>query len=73
MPEFDAIIVGPYLFGFTVEVARAFPEKTLLLPFFHDEPPAHGVEGAVGDPPPGRDLRVGTLDRRLHHDYRRAA
>ncbi len=36
--EFDAIIVGPYLFGLTHDVATAFPEKTLLLPCFHDEP-----------------------------------
>lgn len=36
--EFSAIIVGPYLFGITADVARAFPEKTLLLPCFHDEP-----------------------------------
>jgi glycosyltransferase involved in cell wall biosynthesis len=35
---FDAIIVGPYLFGLTCDVARAFPNKTLLLPCFHDEP-----------------------------------
>jgi glycosyltransferase involved in cell wall biosynthesis len=36
--QFDAIIVGPYLFRLTWEVARAFPEQTLLLPCFHDEP-----------------------------------
>jgi glycosyltransferase involved in cell wall biosynthesis len=36
--EFDAIIVGPYLFGLTHDVARAFPERTLLMPCFHDEP-----------------------------------
>jgi glycosyltransferase involved in cell wall biosynthesis len=34
----DAIIVGPYLFGLTYDVANAFPERTLLLPCFHDEP-----------------------------------
>jgi glycosyltransferase involved in cell wall biosynthesis len=34
----DAVIVGPYLFGLTWDVARAFPNKTLLLPCFHDEP-----------------------------------
>jgi glycosyltransferase involved in cell wall biosynthesis len=36
--EFDAVITGPYLFGLTYDVARAFPEKTLLVPCFHDEP-----------------------------------
>ncbi|MCI0684315.1 MAG: glycosyltransferase [Gemmataceae bacterium] len=36
--EFDAIITGPYLFGLTHDVACAFPERTLLLPCFHDEP-----------------------------------
>jgi glycosyltransferase involved in cell wall biosynthesis len=36
--EFDAIVVGPYLFGLTFVVADAFPEKTLLVPCFHDEP-----------------------------------
>lgn len=40
LDEFDAIIVGPYLLGLSVEVARAFPEQTLLLPCFHDEPAA---------------------------------
>jgi glycosyltransferase involved in cell wall biosynthesis len=33
-----AIITGPYLFGITCDVARAFPDRTLLLPCFHDEP-----------------------------------
>jgi glycosyltransferase involved in cell wall biosynthesis len=36
--EFDAVVVGPYLFGLTLDVARALPDKTLLLPCFHDEP-----------------------------------
>jgi glycosyltransferase involved in cell wall biosynthesis len=35
---FDAVIVGPYLFGLTHEVARAFTGRTLVLPCFHDEP-----------------------------------
>jgi glycosyltransferase involved in cell wall biosynthesis len=38
LDQFDAILVGPYLFGLTFAVARAFPEKTLLVPCFHDEP-----------------------------------
>jgi glycosyltransferase involved in cell wall biosynthesis len=36
--EFDAIIIGPYLFGLTFDVAEAFPEQTVLVPCFHDEP-----------------------------------
>lgn len=36
--EFDAILAGPYLFGLTHDVARALPDKTLLVPCFHDEP-----------------------------------
>jgi O-antigen biosynthesis protein len=35
--EFDAIVVGPYLFGLTYDVAQALPAKTLLVPCFHDE------------------------------------
>ncbi len=35
---FDAILTGPYLYGLTADVASTFPEKTLLLPCFHDEP-----------------------------------
>ncbi len=38
LDEFEAIIVGPYLFGLTHDVAQAFPEKTLLLGCFHQEP-----------------------------------
>jgi len=37
---FDAVIVGPYLFGLTHDVAQRFPDKTVLLPCFHDEPAA---------------------------------
>jgi glycosyltransferase involved in cell wall biosynthesis len=33
----DAIVVGPYLFGLTCDIARAFPEKALVVPCFHDE------------------------------------
>src|SRR5262249_5939466 len=36
--DFDAVVVGPYLFGLTHQVAQAFAGKTLLLPCFHDEP-----------------------------------
>ncbi|MBY0527321.1 MAG: glycosyltransferase family 4 protein [Gemmataceae bacterium] len=38
--SFDAVIVGPYLLGFTADVARRFAAKVLLLPCFHDEPAA---------------------------------
>ena len=40
MPTFDAVVVGPYLFGLTHDVAQRFPDKTVLLPCFHDEPAA---------------------------------
>ena len=36
--EFDAIIVGPYLHGLTLDVAKEFPDKTIVVPCFHDEP-----------------------------------
>lgn len=35
---FDSIFVGPYLLGLTYDVAREFPDRTVLLPCFHDEP-----------------------------------
>ena len=38
--SFDAVLVGPYLFGLTFDVARRFADKVLLLPCFHDEPAA---------------------------------
>src|SRR5262249_33668044 len=52
--EFDAIVVGPYLFGLTHDVAVAFPEKTVVVPCFHDEPLArlalwqHAYERVAG-------------------------
>jgi glycosyltransferase involved in cell wall biosynthesis len=36
--NFDAIFVGPYLLGLTFDVARAFSDRTIVLPCFHDEP-----------------------------------
>jgi glycosyltransferase involved in cell wall biosynthesis len=36
--EFDAIIVGPYLHGLTLDVAKEFSKKTMVVPCFHDEP-----------------------------------
>ena len=35
--EFDAVVVGPYLLGLTHAIASAFPDRTVLLPCFHDE------------------------------------
>lgn len=35
--DFDVIITGPYLFGLTADIAREFPERTLVVPCFHDE------------------------------------
>ncbi len=53
--EFDAIIVGPYLFGLTADIAREFPDQTLLVPCFHEEtlarltiwPRLYGSVGAI--------------------------
>ncbi len=39
--EFDAIIVGPYLFGLTWQVAGRLGPRVLGLPCFHDEPPVY--------------------------------
>lgn len=39
--DFDAFIAAPYLHGLTFRVAQTFPETTVLLPCFHDEPSAH--------------------------------
>jgi glycosyltransferase involved in cell wall biosynthesis len=38
--DFDAVITGPYLSGVAGDIASEFPEKTLLVPCFHDEPTA---------------------------------
>lgn len=35
--DFDAILVGPYLFGITFQTAKIFPAKTWLIPCLHDE------------------------------------
>lgn len=39
--DFDAIITGPYFFGLSADKARRFPDRTLVVPCFHDEPRAH--------------------------------
>ncbi len=68
--EFDAIIVGPYLFGLTHDVAQAFPERTLLVPCLHDEPlarlaawpDAYGrVGGILLHSPEEKELMLGRL------------
>jgi O-antigen biosynthesis protein len=68
--EFAAIVAGPYLFGLTCDVARAFPERTLLLPCFHDEPIARmkvwpkiygGVGGMLLHSPEEKELTLGRL------------
>lgn len=41
LADFAAILVGPYLFRLTWQIASAFPAKTLLVPCFHDEPYAY--------------------------------
>ncbi|MCW8131532.1 MAG: glycosyltransferase family 4 protein [Planctomycetota bacterium] len=33
----DLILVGPYLHAFTVEIARALPERCVVMPCIHDE------------------------------------
>jgi glycosyltransferase involved in cell wall biosynthesis len=38
LPTLDALIVGPYLHGLSLDVAQAFPDQTLLLACLHDEP-----------------------------------
>jgi glycosyltransferase involved in cell wall biosynthesis len=36
--EFDAILVGPYLYGLSHDVCQSFPDKAVLVACFHDEP-----------------------------------
>lgn len=38
---YDAIVMGPYLFGLIFEAGRICPEKTVLVPCLHDEPFAY--------------------------------
>lgn len=37
----EAIVVGPYLFGLTYDVAKQYQNKVILVPCFHDEPLAY--------------------------------
>lgn len=38
---FDLILFAPYLFGTSFWGAQACPERSVLIPCLHDEPPAH--------------------------------
>ena len=64
-PGFDAVMAGPYLFGITVQVARALPERVWLIPCLHDEAFARleiiadmfrSVRGHLFNAPPERSL-----------------
>jgi glycosyltransferase involved in cell wall biosynthesis len=70
--EFDALIMGPYLFGLVYHAALIHPEKTFLIPCLHDESFAYlalmrrlfnSVRGCLFNTPPEADLA-----RRLY-DY----
>jgi glycosyltransferase involved in cell wall biosynthesis len=39
--EYDAILTGPYAKGLAHDAAVHFPDKTVLVPCYHDEPLAH--------------------------------
>lgn len=47
LPDLDAVLVGPYLFGLTLQVSGAFAGKTWLIPCLHDEPYAR--VGLIGE------------------------
>lgn len=63
--RYDALIVGPYLFGLCFHAAQLLPEKTWLLPCLHDEPFAkldimhelfHAVHHILFNAAPEQDL-----------------
>lgn len=63
--DYDAIIMGPYLFGLIYFAAQVHPEKTFLVPCLHDEPFAwlpcmkrlfESVAGLLFNSEPERDL-----------------
>lgn len=67
LPQLDAILAGPYLFGLTLQVAEAFPEKTWLIPCLHDEPYARvgviadrfrAVQGCLFNSEPEKELAM---------------
>ena len=72
---YDRVLAGPYLFGLTVEVARAVPDRLLLVPCLHDEPFAYTapiremfatVRGCLFNSGPEQELaeRLYALERR---------
>lgn len=69
--EYDAVVVGPYLFGITHAVAEAVPERTYLVPCLHDESYAqlnlmremfHRVRGLLFNAEPERQLAIRLYD-----------
>jgi len=76
--RYDAILIGPYLFGLTYHAAAIHPGKTLLVPCLHDEAFAalkrigdmfQSVRGCLFNSTPERDLarRLYNLDdARMH-------
>ncbi len=63
--EYDAIVMGPYLFGLVYFAAQVHPARTLLVPCLHDEAFArleafrdlfHRVRGFLFNTEPERDL-----------------
>ncbi|MBR1609465.1 MAG: glycosyltransferase family 4 protein [Kiritimatiellae bacterium] len=63
--RYDRVVCGPYLFGLVRETCLAVPEKTLLVPCFHDEPYARvealtdafrGIRGFLFNTDPERAL-----------------
>jgi glycosyltransferase involved in cell wall biosynthesis len=65
--DFDAILVGPYLFGITFDVTKVAPQKTWLIPCLHDEPFAQlslvkemflRVKGRMFNAEPERELAI---------------
>jgi len=73
--SFDAILVGPYLFGITLESAKIFSEKTWLIPCLHDEAFArldivadmfHASKGSLFNSEPEKALAIRLYD--LNHD-----
>ncbi|MDI6774783.1 MAG: glycosyltransferase family 4 protein [Verrucomicrobiota bacterium] len=64
-PEYDRIVLGPYLSGLVHAAAQVSPNKTILVPCLHDEPFAYlpavarlfrGVSRIMFNSEPERDL-----------------
>ena len=69
--EYDAILMGPYLFGLTWHASRIYPGKTFLIPCLHDEPFAYlslmremfgSVRGCLFNADPEADLGARLYD-----------